>query len=59
MSSNKKKSTNENIFIDYDTPEDLLLDLPPEEIDRLYEETFGKGKSNSKDKSDAENSDDV
>lgn len=52
--SNKRIS-----YIDLDTREDLLLDLPPEEIDRLYEETFGKGKSNSKVKSDAENSDDV
>lgn len=46
-------------YIDLDTREDLLLDLPPEEIDRLYDETFGKGESNSKDKSDAKNTDDV
>lgn len=44
-------------YIDLDTREDLLLDLPPEEIDRLYEETFNK--SNSKVKSDTENSDEV
>ncbi len=29
-------------FFDYDKPEDLLLDLSPEEIDLLYDETFNK-----------------
>lgn len=37
-------------YIDLDTQEDLLLDLPPEEIDRLYEETFHKGESKDKPK---------
>ena len=45
MITNKKIS-----YIDYDAPEDLLLDLPHEEIDRLYEETFGK--SNNENNSD-------
>lgn len=39
MKSDKNKG--EFGFIDNDTPESLKLDLPPEEIDRLYEETFG------------------
>ncbi len=30
------------IFDDNETSEDILLDLPPEEIDRLYEKVFGK-----------------
>ena len=30
----------EKIFVDNDTPEDLLLDLSVEEIDELYSETF-------------------
>lgn len=31
----------ENVFVDNDTPESLLLDLSAEEIDKLYDETFG------------------
>ena len=29
-------------FDDTETADDLLLDLPPEEIDRLYNEIFDK-----------------
>ena len=29
-------------FDDTETADDLLLDLPPEEIDRLYDEIFDK-----------------
>lgn len=34
------ESIDNRIFVDNDTKESLLLDLPPEEINRLYEETF-------------------
>lgn len=35
----------DELFIDdNDKPSDLLLDLPVEEIDRLYEEIFGTTK---------------
>ena len=52
MKSDKNKG--EFGFIDNDTPESLKLDLPPEEIDRLYEETFGNecNEKNPKDKMD-------
>lgn len=30
----------EKIFVDNDKSEDLLLDLPSDEIDKLYYETF-------------------
>ena len=29
-------------YYDFDSSEDLKLDLPPDEIDHLYEETFNK-----------------
>lgn len=37
MMSNKEIS-----YVDYDTPESLLLDMSDDEIDKLYEETFHK-----------------
>ena len=41
MMSNKEIS-----YVDYDTPESLLLDMSDDEIDKLYEETFHKTKEN-------------
>lgn len=38
MSEDKKRMD----FDDTETAEDLLLDLPPDEIDRLYDEIFVK-----------------
>lgn len=35
-----KKEDNKMDFDDRETTEDLLLDLPPEEIDKLYDELF-------------------
>lgn len=37
MAVNDKSS-----YIDFDASENLLLDLPSAEIDRLYEETFNE-----------------
>ena len=37
-----KKDSDKMDFDDREASEDLLLDLSPEEIDRLYDETFGK-----------------
>ncbi|MDD6645665.1 MAG: hypothetical protein SO152_04890 [Ruminococcus sp.] len=31
----------EKVFVDNDSQENLLLPLSPDEIDKLYEETFG------------------
>lgn len=42
MKYDKQKSNGDFGFVDNDTPESLKLDLPPEEIDRLYEEAFGE-----------------
>lgn len=35
-----KKDNDKMDFDDRETAEDLLLDLPPEEIDKLYDELF-------------------
>ena len=37
-----KKDSDKMDFDDREASEDLLLDLSPEEIDRLNDETFGK-----------------
>ena len=42
------ESTDNRIFVDNDTKESLLLDLPPEEIDRLYEEIFNNQSNDEK-----------
>lgn len=31
-------TNNDNCFVDNDTPESLILDLPEEEIDRLFDD---------------------
>ena len=47
ISKNEKNPPNrKNLFIDdNETPEDIRLDLPDDEIDRLYDEIFNKKES--------------
>ena len=43
MTGNDIMNSTDKYFIDdNEEPEDILLDLPESEIDRLYDETFDK-----------------